>query len=158
MLSDIFVLFLLAFVALSQWLDGRAPLVMLCFIGFLLLGMYLRERNKRLRTAFLNHLRASSKELQAGGSLLVDGKVLRYDTELTTFYASVGSLFSVVIVPSRYHFPDEGRSAGALSLSLLSLISGWWSPTGPIHTLSFLHQNLSGGERKRVQELIAPPE
>lgn len=154
MLGDLFLLFLIALVGLAQWLDGTVPWLMLFFFSFYVLALTLRERQNQKREDFLNQLRMSRKELRNGGTVFLEGKCLRYETVLTTYFATIGNLFSVVVIPSRFHFIDEGRSAGALALSLLSLISGWWSPTGPIHTLATLHQNFLGGQKNRVCDLI----
>ncbi len=154
MFLDLLILFITGLVVLAEWLEGDTPWFMGMIFTCLLTAIYLRERQHRIREDFLNQLKLSRKELRAGGTVLIDGRCLRYDTELTTYSATVGGLLTVVEIPSAFQFPDDGRSVGTHLFSLLSIISGWWAPAGPIHTLVVLHQNVSGGKKQRVCELV----
>lgn len=153
MWSDLFLLVLTALVALAQALDGQPPWVMLFFFSFFGLMLLLRERQNRRRREFLDLLRCSRQALMAGGTVMINDRCIRYNTALVTYKASVGALFSSVTICSRYHHLDEGRSHEAVALNILSLMSGWWSPTGPLHTLACLKQNFAGGEKQLVSEL-----
>lgn len=55
---------------------------------------------------------------------------------------------------------DENSIAKGLPFTIMSIVMGWWGfPWGPIHTISSLYQNLSGGKdiTKDVMLLMDKP-
>lgn len=154
-MRDFGALFLLTLIALSAHQHGNLIYVPLGYIALYLAALYWRERRNRERDLFIYQLKSLRAELRAGATVSVDQLLLTYQTELTTFRVKVGALISSVEIPSRFHrFPAHGHGEQFI-YSLCTLTSGWWCiPGGPLHTLGILLQNVSGGEKKRVCELI----
>lgn len=142
----------------SHALTGAAYLSL---VGYLFLSLtaalYFRLRIERRRREFVLQLKSHRRELRAGGSVVVDQLLLRYDTPLTSYTMNIGSLFCSATIPSNYLLHTDERHGIALWYSMLSLLSGWWSPSGPLNTIHALHVNLRGGKRTTVAELIDGP-
>ncbi len=89
--------------------------------------------------------------------MVVDQLLLRYDTPLTSYQANIGGLLCSAAVPSNFA-PQRGELHGiALFYSAVSLLSGWWSFSGPLFTVEALFKNLRGGIKTTVAELIDGP-
>ena len=154
-MRDFFALFLLALITASTWRQGAIAYPPLIYLVIYLGALLLRLRRERERELFVNQLKSHRKELRSGGTVAVDGLLLKYNTELTTFTLQVGGLISSVTIPSRFQrFPPE-HAHESFVYSLCTLCSGWWHlPAGPLDTIAILVQNLRGGARQSVAELI----
>ena len=126
-------------------------------LGIFITSLWLRQRNLRLRQEFLNQLKKEKREILRGGAVLIDEEIYRKDTVLSSYQMSVGAIFSSVNLSSpfsQYHgYPNHQ----ALFYSLASLATGWLAlPFGPAITLTFIAKNLTGGNKKNVQDLLEP--
>ncbi|MCC6953847.1 MAG: hypothetical protein IT290_06990 [Deltaproteobacteria bacterium] len=154
-MRDFLALFLLSLIVASTWKQGALVYPPLIYLVIYLGALLLRLRRERERELFVNQLKSHRKELRSGGTVVVDNQLLKYDTPVTTYLLQVGGLISVVTIPSRYHrYPDQARAEG-LVYSLCTVCSGWWHlPAGPLDTVAVILENLRGGTRKSVAELI----
>ena len=106
--------------------------------------------------ALLNEIAEQRGVIAAGGGRL-GGYPVTLQTEIVRYEAAV----SVLYVSSRFSSPFllVGRDNTALwqyGMSVLALLIGWWGiPWGPIFTIQALRNNLRGGTRFRLSELIA---
>lgn len=155
---DILVLLLLAvMVAGHSFSDAPFPYLSWALFGSYLCAVFFRERAFRERERFLNQLKSHRSELRRGGTVVVDQSLVRYDTLLTTYVMTIGGIFSSVTVPSRYHHWTGEAPPQSLCFTVLSLLTGWWSPGGPAATIRGGIYNLRGGRIKTVAELIDRP-
>lgn len=154
-MRDLGVLFILVLITASAWKHDALIYPPLIYLGVYLLALYLRRHRERARTIFLNQLKTHRAELRSGGTIVVNNQLLKYDSMLTTYRVQVGGIISSVTIPSHYkRSPDEDRHESII-YSLCTLFSGWWHlPTGPLETIAIIVENLRGGERKSIAQLI----
>lgn len=158
MLQDIGVIFLLVLITVSSYFNGQNLGFYLALLAIFISALLIRERQRRQRQDFVKQLKNYSKELRAGGTIIVHQLLLRHDTPVTSYKANVGMLISSVLIESNYSRVDHNKQLEAYGYSLISFLSGWWSlPAGPLITLGILKQNLSGGEKVTVGQLIDMP-
>lgn len=128
------------------------------FLSLLVLIVILaiiREQQIRVRQIFVNQLKSYQKDLRAGGTVMVDGILVRHTSVFHTYYVNIGAILGSITIPTRYHLDTGIEDARGLLCSLVSLISGWWSlPYGPLINLALVQQNFRGGEKSTVMELI----
>lgn len=147
-------LFLLLLLA-ATYIGGHAMAAPAVGLALFVAVILLREHRERARQDFINQLRGCRSELRAGGTVVVDNLLLRYDTELTTYHLCIGLLLETVLIPSRYQPATGEAHHESVLYSLCSLFSGWWAfPSGPMLTLGVIQRNLTGGERTVVALLI----
>lgn len=155
MVRDFFSLLIIVMILVGCHLHNEsivAPSILL--IAFVSAVVF-REIRERTRAKFIGQLKNYSKELQGGGSVLVDGMILRYGSVLTTYRVTVGGVFESVTISSPYQTYTGETETKAIVFSLLSLCFGWWAfPYGPINTMRLVQLNLMGGEGTTVGQLI----
>lgn len=154
MAGELLYLFILLLIALRNFLAGASLVLPGTLLAVFLLAVLLRERAERQRTDFLNQLKSQRKELRAGGTVAVDGLLLRYDTVLSYYVLSVGTLFTNVNIPTQYSLHHGESHPEAFACSIVTLLTGWWSISGPQTTIAVILQNLRGGDSKPVSLLI----
>jgi hypothetical protein len=156
MIQEWGAVFLLLLLTATAWPHGfEYALSPLAYLLLLVVSLLLRSAQERTRIRFFNQLKSSRKELRHGGSVLVDGLVLHYHSVVTTYRYVIGGLFFSVLIPSRFRSTDRSSSAEAYLSALCSVFTGWWSiPHGPLVTVVTALQNLHGGEKIFVAELI----
>lgn len=89
------------------------------------------------------------------GTALHDGAPFRLETALTRF----GGCTSIIIWSGRFRSPlrVEGSTAArfdGLLYSAVTLVTGWWGLHGLFWTIPALIENLRGGKRITVEELL----
>lgn len=153
--SHILTILLLLTTILSKMYNGQSYTIWTVYLFALLLALGFREHQRRGRENFINQLKSQRMALRAGGTVVIDQQLIRYNTPLTTYYINIGALFSSVQVPSQYYLSTESDPPQSLYYSLISMVFGWWHvPHGPLETLAVIKVNLSGGEKISVSELI----
>ncbi len=152
---DIIAFLILLLVIVSYYLHGEPILPAVTVFAGLAFAVALRGKRERVRMDFINQLKSHRRELRQGGTVVVDHMLLRYDSVLTTYFATVGAFLSSVDIPSPYHlYTGEDRSE-PLVYSLFSLCFGWWHfPHGPLLTVGYIQKNLRGGDKTTVAMLI----
>lgn len=152
---DIIAFLILLLVIVSYYLHGEPVLpAVTVFLG-LAFAVALRGRRERVRMDFVNQLKSHRRELRQGGTVVVDQMLLRYDSVLTTYFATVGAFLSSVDIASPYHLYTGEDRMEPLVYSLFSLCFGWWHfPHGPLLTVGYIQKNLRGGDRITVAMLI----
>ena len=154
-MHDLFTFFLILLFCLSTYVNGTGFYASLALLFAFVIVIIIREQRVRKRLDFINQLKSHRRELRSGGTVVVDSLLLRYDTKVTTYFLSVGIVLSSINIPSIYRVYTSEGHAESLVYSFCSLISGWWAfPGGPITTIAFLKQNLTGGQVLSVSELI----
>ena len=151
---DLFFFLLLLLLFTSAWMSG-APLTvpgipLIIFIS----TVTLREFRNKSRQDFISQLKSCRKELRSGSTVCINNMLLRYDSKITSYYLTVGALFTTVTIPSSYLADDGETRIDALCYVLISLLCGWWSINGPFATTRTLLQNIHGGQRTTVAALI----
>ena len=153
-MTHLLSILVLSLLSIRQILYDRTPLVpLVSLIALMLLlafSLYVYEKRKR----FVTQLKSHRKELRAGGTVVVDGVLLRYDTQLTQYLLSVGIFFSTIRFTSAYRQYDSNGHAEKWWCSLVTLVCGWWSFFGPLAVLEAIVHNASGGRRITVGQLI----
>lgn len=140
----------------SNYISGASIAGPLLVLAVFLFSHLLRARRLKQRIDFINQLKSFRRELLAGGTVSVDQLLLRYDSVLTTYTVSVGIVAVSIRIPSTYRLSTDEQQSDGLLYSFATVIAGWWSLTGPVHTLQALAENIGGGEKKTVGELIDP--
>ena len=155
---EIICWFLLLLVAVSHAISGATYLpVFAYFLLSLTTALYFRMKIERMRREFILQLKSHRRELRAGGSVVVDQILLRYDTPLTSYQANIGGILCSASIPSPYLVRSGEPHAIAFVYSALSLVTGWWSLSGPLFTVDALQRNLRGGVATTVAQLIDGP-
>lgn len=160
MRPEIISLFLISLIALSRLQNGGDPTPFFLYLGLLVGVLWLRGRRERKRRDFVHQLKSCRKELRSGGTVVIDGHLLRYNSVISTFYLNFGGVFCSVRIPTHYRVTSEQNDHhhDSFYCSLGSLLTGWWAiPAGPLQTITTIIQNISGGERLSVAELIDLP-
>lgn len=151
--SAILFILLLSHLLTDRSLAYLSGFLFVTFVG----AVVVRERRLRERQRFVNQLKSHRRELRSGGTVVVDDRLFRYDTVVATYVSAVGGLVATVHVPSRYRPVAEDGGGSAFLYTLLSLVAGWWSPHGPLSTISCGVHNLRGGRMTTVAELVDGP-
>ncbi len=154
MAGELLYLFVLFLVALRSYLADVSLLLPGAAIASFLLAIFLRERVVKQRTDFINQLKSHRRELRAGGTVVVDGLLLRYDSVLRYYEVSIGHLVTSIEIPTPYRLHKGESHPEAIICAVISLFTGWWSITGPQTTLAVILLNLGGGSKKPVSQLI----
>ena len=155
---DLVVFLVLLLLVVSSQITGVSELPSLFLFFLFSTAILVRGRRERERLDFINQLKSHRKELRERGTVVVDNTLLRYDTVLTSYSLTVGLLFADVVIPSRFRLYTGSEHPEAFVYSLCSLLSGWWSfPEGPLLTVNSIQQNLAGGDKTTVAELIDKP-
>lgn len=157
MIPELLYTLLLLLLIVRDLLQGDTPGIPLTLLSVLLAAVLLRERNERIRTDFINQLKSRRRELRNGGTVAVDGLLLRYDTVVVWYVLSVGTLFTNVTIRTRFRIYTGDAHPENIVCSAVSLLTGWWSITGPSSTIAAILSNLQGGARKPINLLIDAP-
>jgi hypothetical protein len=77
-------------------------------------------------------------------------------TIITQYFFTVSLVTVSFKVPSRFYIVGEENTAFVNSIyTLFSFLLGWWAiPKGPFYTISTLTNNIKGGNKLNVGELI----
>ena len=149
-------LLVLLLVASSHYMNGNLQLAGLFggLLLFALAGLIARAVFRRKRLLFYAQLCSKKKVLGSGNSVLVDGQSVKLSDTLTYDEASIGLLLTSLRVRLPYRLREEQRPLSGFICVLVSLISGWWSITGPVETVLVLKELWLGGVKVSVAELI----
>ncbi|MCB0358905.1 MAG: hypothetical protein KDD44_04695 [Bdellovibrionales bacterium] len=146
---------ILVAIAYSAWLNHISPLPALAALLLFVLILLYHAKQRQRRSDFVDQLRSHRTELRQGGTVVVDGQLIRYDTPLTTYHVSVGVIVSTLQIPSLYRVAVGEDHVESFAYSVLSLATGWWSfPYGPLTTIGVIGRNLAGGDRTTAGYLI----
>lgn len=126
-------------------------------IGIVLAGFAFamgREENEEQK--FVAFLLENEATLNTRAPVPYQGTPLTLATEVTQFYACVSFLIATIKVPSRYYIRGVHKTGGIGAIySVVSLVVGWWGfPFGPVYTVQSLYQNMRGGTKKTVAQLL----
>jgi hypothetical protein len=155
---DIFFFLLLLLLFASAWLTNSSLIVPSIPLAAFSIAVLIREQHNKKRQEFISQLKSHRKELRSGGTVNVDNMLLRYESPITSYHITVGTLFTTVTIPSHFrHYKKDETHAEALVYGLISILAGWWSINGPMATVHTLLQNLHGGETTTVAMLIDEP-
>lgn len=94
------------------------------------------------------------------GPIRYEDQVVSIDDTVSRFDVCVSAVFATATYHSAYRLVDDPARPGInLLCTSCTLLMGWWGlPWGPIQTINSLCQNLAGGRRCRVGDLIAVDE
>jgi len=152
---DIITILLLAALSVSSYRHPHIAYLPLILLVTYICGVYFREKNESKRRRFLDQLKSYRAQLRAGGCVVVDEQIIRYDSAFTTYHINVGGFISTVHIKSPYRISSSEDSSEATTYSIIALLTGWWAlPLGPIITLSFVNLNLFKRDTTFVAELI----
>lgn len=155
MFRDLVAIVLIAIIVVASFVRGDPFFSLLALFIIFVAAVFVREKHERARVDFINQLKSSRKELRSGGTVVVDNELIRYNTVLTTYWLNVGGLVANISIPSPFLATAGHDHSHGIFYSLVSLVSGWWAfPEGPIITINYLRQNLSGGNQITVAMLI----
>ncbi len=154
MLANLLFVLLLLLIFVSNYLRGLTLLWPGLALAVFAICLLIRFRQVRKRNDFLGQLKSQRRELRRGSTVSVDGAVLRYTTLLRAYSVSVGIVFTSIEIPTSFRITDGESQLESLWYSLLTLLTGWWSLTGPVQTMASLSQNLGPSGTKSVAELI----
>jgi hypothetical protein len=152
---DLVTILLLVLLASSTDSSGLYLSVPLAILAMYIPAVILRNHSQQKRTDFINQLKSCRNELRSGGTVVVDGMLLRYSSVLTSYQLPVGGLISNVDILTPFREKKDGDNAEGILLSILALATGWWSvPYGPLVTFLAISNNLVGGQQISVAMLI----
>jgi hypothetical protein len=154
--ANFLFLFVVFLIFLSNYLRGTTLLWPLLVVAVFAICQLLRFRQIRVRNDFLGQLKSHRRELRRGSTVCVDDMLIRYETPVTSYVVSVGLLFLSIDIPSSFRLVQGENPLEALGFSCATLVAGWWSITGPLHTIRALLINLRGGDKISVAALIDP--
>lgn len=155
MLRFTLILILACLLGLAYFARHLEAFFFLSLLVLIVILAIIRDQQLRVRQIFVNQLKSYQKDLRAGGTVIVDGMLIRKTSVLHTYYINIGALLGSITIPTRYHLDTGIDDARGLLCSLVSLVSGWWSlPYGPLINLVLVQQNFRGGEKSTVMELI----
>jgi hypothetical protein len=158
MLPVLFSIFVTGLIILSRYQNGEATLPFVGYLCLLIGALLAKHQRDQQREEFLLQLKSQRSELRRGGTVVVNGMLLRYQTVLATYRIHIGGLLCDVSIPSPFRSVVKGDRTEAFLSSICTMMGGWWSfPHGPAITLAAILLNLTGGERKSVAELIDEP-
>jgi hypothetical protein len=123
--------------------------------ALVLIGAWLcRELSEHARWKRKMLLKSFRRQFRRGEGVIIDGEVLRYDTELTTYVMTVGIIISDIRIFSNYTLRKESLPSVAILYSFFSVIFGWFSIFGPFTTLQTILENFQGSRRESVAMII----
>lgn len=155
---DIFFFLLLLLLFASAWVTGSSLLIPSIPLAAFTIGVLVRAQHNKKRQEFVSQLKSCRKELRSGGTVSIDNMLLRYESSITTYYITVGTLLNTIVIPSPYQIYKTGEThSEGLIYGLISLLAGWWAINGPLTTVHTLVQNIRGGESTTVAMLIDEP-
>jgi hypothetical protein len=128
-------------------------------IAATLIGTHLFVRGARRRDAeFLLWLDANRDGVQSEGASY-EGTSITASTELTQYELVASFLIVSFRIPSRLYVDRDASVLTALLFALLTFVLGWWGiPWGPLYTVRALWNNLRGGTRRTVGDLLGADE
>lgn len=91
-----------------------------------------------------------------GSGAIYEGRTITEATEITRFQACLSFLILTTRFPSRFLFAEQGNlfSIGS-TYTIVTLLLGWWGiPWGPVYTIQTLYQNLRGGQKQTISEIL----
>jgi len=153
----IFSFFLLGLVFLSHLINDRsqAALISGAILLFGFLGIVFRNYFQKKRHKFYAQLCSEKAILDSGNSTKIEGVNVSSSSILSYDEASIGMLLTSIRVRLPYRLKTEKRPLSSLICILVSLISGWWSITGPLDTIIVLKDLLSGGPSLSLGSLLS---
>ncbi len=155
MQRDLLTLFLFCLIIFSTYNNGLNPSIPLLFLALYILAMIFRNNLRQKRIEFINQLKSHRNELRNGGAVVIDGIVLRYSSQITSYQIPVGGIVGHMDILTPYRKYKQGDNGEAIILSLTALATGWWAiPYGPITTCKAIYNNLKGGSKTTVAKLI----
>ena len=155
MLQEFWILLFFLLLFAGSWFGGGDVWLPGTMILSYLLLIWLRNRREYERTVFRQQIRSYRTELRQGGTVVVDGLLLRRESVVTSYDLTVGLILTSLTISSPYRLYTDDDTPEALLYSLGSLITGWWAfPSGPLQTIKLITQNLSGGNKETVAALF----
>jgi hypothetical protein len=146
------ILILVALLSLigSLFQPGGIILSVLCTALYFFFRSQARKREDFLLWLFENI------EMINSGQGNYQGITIKPDTKITYYQVSLSFMIVSMKVSSKFFFIGHDDSPGiALIYTVVSLVLGWWGiPWGPIYTIQVIYNNMSGGNRQNVAELI----
>jgi hypothetical protein len=127
----------------------------MCFAGFIGWYMGKSDKDKKEPDAFLIQLQENSETISNGGWMYGEN-LITPQTIITQYFFTVSLVTVSFKVPSRFYIVGEENTAFVNSIyTLFSFLLGWWAiPKGPFYTISTLTNNIKGGNKLNVGELI----
>jgi hypothetical protein len=142
-------------VFLRNFMAGISVLIPATALALILAATVARDIAEHRRWRKVHLLRSYRREFRRGEGVLIDGELLRYDTMLCTYEATVGILFTDIRIRSSYYtLKRELLPSSAFLYSAVSLCAGWWSLFGPITTIASLIANVGSSRRESIAMII----
>lgn len=126
-------------------------------ISILAIGIYsvlkIEERKNR---KFIEWLYKNYNEVLKGNATYNGIKIMS-DTELKRYQFCLSFLFISFKKKSKYYISDyHFTKCIGFAHSMLTCVLGWWGlPWGPIYTVQVILNNIKGGEKITVHELLS---
>lgn len=118
--------------------------------------IYAFHKNEKQKGKALNAWLIENQAAIYAGNAMYHGKRIELETPLTQMQFCLSLIVFSVKIPSRYMLRDEaGIAFYAVLYTVGSWLFGWWGlPWGPIYTIQATCQNLTGGLKKQVQDIL----
>jgi len=131
------------------------PLGILFLAGFTLWYMGRSSEERKEPDSFIKQLQENKGTINSQGWMYGEN-LIKPDTEITQFFFTFSLITVSFKIPSRFYIVGEENTALInIIYSVLSFILGWWAiPVGPFYTISSLTNNLKGGRKMVVSEVI----
>lgn len=151
---EILVAIVIVLVALRYYFLGVSMLIPSLAASILIAAWIARDISEHARWKRTMLLKSYRQEFRRGESVILNGELLRYDTELTTYVLCVGMILTDIRILSNYTLSKESLPSIALLYSFGSILLGWFSLFGPFTTLQSVIVNVRGNHRESVAMII----
>ena len=136
--------------------ENALGLVAILFVsGFTFFYMGKSDKSRKDPDVFLAQLKENKNIILTGGWKYGD-HLITAETQITQYFFTYSFITASFKIPSCFYIVnEENTSVINFIYSFSSLILGWWAfPHGPIYTISALSNNLKGGNKLRVGDVI----
>ncbi len=151
---EVLVALVIVLIALRYYYLNISLLIPLLAASVLFAAWILRDLSEHMRWRRKMLLKSYRRELRRGESVMINGELLRYDTELTTYVLTVGVVLTDIRILSNYTVRKESLSPISFVYTFGSICLGWFSLFGPFTTFLTVVQNIRGSRCESVAMII----
>jgi len=154
-----FLIFSVLFIvgAISNLYNGEYQTIPECLLASLicLIIYYFLNREKKKSVEFISWVIENKNNIENGGTYLEFAEI-KPDTELIQFQICISFILFSVKSPSRFLVKGYDKTLSKKTIcTIISFIFGWWGiPWGPIYTIQTICNNLAGGKKIKVSDLL----